>query len=483
MNLTSLIPSVAAPQVSPSGRSLRDGSRASGETPDVDGIRSNADHSATEDEPDFADDLESCLEAQSGAPTPGSPKPVDAPPPAPVAEKSRNAKALLEDLFPALNPLMGGGCCCCCCDSMAAAVIPGAAQALPVLSQAIPTQALVHAGQSQGLPSLLQGETALSQGAPVIAPAETAPVIPGAAEDPIVFIDGAALQSDDVILAPAANGNKTVVGPEAIAPEIITTPTTPTTPTEGAANISVLREETPSAILSDANMTQEPKAIEEKAAFGSDVFGEALSRAAQTERPAATLEAAVTEVLRRPLTNDAETSRSAGPEVPSARQETVQGIVPAAGPSADLAPAAPRAPAVANQVGHAILTRAELIAREGKTEFHLQLDPPELGSVRVHLTATDHSVSARLVVHEDSARQLLESQLHSLRQRLEEAGIHVGRFDVMHDHSGWQNQPQQHQPSAPFSPSGTAPAGWSREDAPRIPEAVSSSRRLVDVLV
>jgi flagellar hook-length control protein FliK len=95
---------------------------------------------------------------------------------------------------------------------------------------------------------------------------------------------------------------------------------------------------------------------------------------------------------------------------------------------------------IPDQIAASIIARSELVVREGHTEFHLHLEPPELGSVRVHLTATDRGISARLFVHEPSARQLIQSQLESLRQRLKEAGIAVGRFDVAGNDAGSQKQ-------------------------------------------
>ena len=45
-------------------------------------------------------------------------------------------------------------------------------------------------------------------------------------------------------------------------------------------------------------------------------------------------------------------------------------------------------------------------------------------------TATEQTLTARVVVHEETARQLLQSQVESLRARLGEMGLTLGRFDV-----------------------------------------------------
>ena len=125
---------------------------------------------------------------------------------------------------------------------------------------------------------------------------------------------------------------------------------------------------------------------------------------------------------------------------------------------------------VGDQIAGSILTRSELVQRDGSTEFHLRLNPPELGSVHIHLTATDQGISARMLVHEPSARQLIQSQLESLRQRLQDGGIALGQFDVTGQGGGeaGSRQGQQgssggRQPSGALPPiAGPAPAATAR---------------------
>ncbi len=97
---------------------------------------------------------------------------------------------------------------------------------------------------------------------------------------------------------------------------------------------------------------------------------------------------------------------------------------------------------VVDTVASSIIAHAQLAQRDGTTEFHLRLEPPELGSVHIHLTATDQGISARLFVHEPGARQLIQSQLESLRQRLQQEGLTLGRFDVAGQGGGSSGQGQ-----------------------------------------
>ena len=108
------------------------------------------------------------------------------------------------------------------------------------------------------------------------------------------------------------------------------------------------------------------------------------------------------------------------------------------------------APGAADKIAHAIASQAETLASDGHTTLHLQLDPPGLGSVRVHLSASDHAVSAQLVVQEESTRQILESQVGLLRDKLLESGVTLGKFAVTRDGGGSPGKDQQ--PPESWSP-------------------------------
>jgi flagellar hook-length control protein FliK len=97
-----------------------------------------------------------------------------------------------------------------------------------------------------------------------------------------------------------------------------------------------------------------------------------------------------------------------------------------------------------HQVAQEIVSRADVAVREGRTEFSMRLDPPELGTVRVHLTATGHSLSARVLVANEAVQQLVSAHLDSLRQSLADAGMSLQRFDVSHGGHGNTNG-QAHQ--------------------------------------
>jgi flagellar hook-length control protein FliK len=114
-----------------------------------------------------------------------------------------------------------------------------------------------------------------------------------------------------------------------------------------------------------------------------------------------------------------------------------------------LAEAAGSAPSVAEQIGHAIQARLTTALDDGRIDFHMSLEPPELGQVRVQLTLSDQTLTARLVAQDASTRQLIQSQMASLRQRLQETGLGLGQIDVSGG-GGNSRGGQRQQPLLPF---------------------------------
>lgn len=123
----------------------------------------------------------------------------------------------------------------------------------------------------------------------------------------------------------------------------------------------------------------------------------------------------------------------------------------------------------AEQLSRAFVAQAALGNHEGRSDFHLRLQPPQLGSVQIHLTATQHTISARVIVTQEGTQQLIQSQADQLRQSLAESGLVLGSFDVTRD-GGGSSQGGRHQPPElsqppllrPGSPTATAVGRTSR---------------------
>lgn len=88
---------------------------------------------------------------------------------------------------------------------------------------------------------------------------------------------------------------------------------------------------------------------------------------------------------------------------------------------------------IAEQVFGEIASHVDLSRRDGKIDFRMRLDPPGMGTVQVHLTASDDSISARLIVSDPAAHDAIESQLHNLRESLAELGVSLDYFGAAGD--------------------------------------------------
>lgn len=105
---------------------------------------------------------------------------------------------------------------------------------------------------------------------------------------------------------------------------------------------------------------------------------------------------------------------------------------------------------VAEQLTRSFVAKADFVNRDGRTDFHLHLEPPQLGSVQIHLTATNHTISARVIVTQDGARQLLEGQAQNLRQSLADAGLVLSKFDVTQQGGGFSGSGRRPPPEVPL---------------------------------
>ena len=103
-------------------------------------------------------------------------------------------------------------------------------------------------------------------------------------------------------------------------------------------------------------------------------------------------------------------------------------------------------PPVADQISKAMIAHAEFVTSPGRTDFYLQLEPPNLGMIHIHLSATEHQLMAQVVVSHESTQALISSQVHDLRLALAQVGITLGGFDVTQGGGGSQGKQEQPPP-------------------------------------
>ncbi|MBI5184617.1 MAG: flagellar hook-length control protein FliK [Nitrospinae bacterium] len=85
-----------------------------------------------------------------------------------------------------------------------------------------------------------------------------------------------------------------------------------------------------------------------------------------------------------------------------------------------------------------IVSKASLINRNGQNEMRIQLDPPSLGTIKVQVSVAGDNVTAKLMTDNSIARDILEKNIHQLRDSFSEQGLKVQQMSV---HVG--NDPRQ----------------------------------------
>ena len=115
------------------------------------------------------------------------------------------------------------------------------------------------------------------------------------------------------------------------------------------------------------------------------------------------------------------------------------------------------APPLGEQVRVQIHDNLDQVRQTGRADLRMDLQPPELGKMRLHLTLQDDNLHVRLTVQDEGVKRLLDQQLEPLRVHFAEMGVSIGQFDVRSDGgSAYQNPDQDAGP--PTKITKTAPA-------------------------
>ncbi len=254
-------------------------------------------------------------------------------------------------------------------------------------------------------------------------------------------------ETETAVLVPASQERSSTPATEPPSAEAVTLPPINTAPRASLPPVRpVAGDSTPASL---AASTTTPAAT--PAGKGTEI-ALPLPRLASTVAVIASTVAVDPPVLvaangaRKDGTTPRPVSPSAAPDspAPQAPDPGATPVLPASAGAAGLLPTAaqpspparPPAPPVADQVAAEVASRAQFVHEGNATRFYVRLEPPQLGTVHVHLRASEQTVSARLVVSNPEARQALEGQLPALQRRLGEAGVALGRCDVFQDPSG-----------------------------------------------
>lgn len=77
-----------------------------------------------------------------------------------------------------------------------------------------------------------------------------------------------------------------------------------------------------------------------------------------------------------------------------------------------------------------LLNRSQITTTQGTTKLLLKLYPENLGSIRIEVMQKDGVLSARLLASTSLGKELLDGQIHQLRNAFAQANIQMDRIDI-----------------------------------------------------
>ncbi|MBN1826862.1 MAG: flagellar hook-length control protein FliK [Candidatus Eisenbacteria bacterium] len=135
--------------------------------------------------------------------------------------------------------------------------------------------------------------------------------------------------------------------------------------------------------------------------------------------------------------------------------------------------------AVREEILDRLIEQTQRIVKSGRNEAEIQLDPPELGKVRVKLMVTEGSVRGFIEVENPNVQAALQTDLSRLTSALADSGLDLTQFDVLL-HDNRRSGGRQAGKSLRDRASSEAGEGEATETArPERPRGVNGSR-LVD---
>jgi flagellar hook-length control protein FliK len=140
---------------------------------------------------------------------------------------------------------------------------------------------------------------------------------------------------------------------------------------------------------------------------------------------------------------------------------------------------------IAEQVASHIAS-ARLVKSEGKQELTITLDPPRLGTISLEIVDSNDVLVAKVTAAEPVALQALQSNLSSLLDSLEQAGIEFDKFEFSQ-----QDQQQQQDKNQRFDeenhPAINAPhsygASTQSDSTDAQPSTPSTTNKRLDITV
>jgi flagellar hook-length control protein FliK len=81
-------------------------------------------------------------------------------------------------------------------------------------------------------------------------------------------------------------------------------------------------------------------------------------------------------------------------------------------------------------IGDEIAQNARLFLQDGKSEVKLQLNPPELGGLKLEFSIVDEVLETKISVEKPLVKEMIDKDIPRIRELLSSADVDVGRLDV-----------------------------------------------------
>lgn len=85
---------------------------------------------------------------------------------------------------------------------------------------------------------------------------------------------------------------------------------------------------------------------------------------------------------------------------------------------------------ISNDVADNIIKSAKLYMEGGKSEIKMQLNPPELGSLKLEFSVDNDILETKITVERPAVKDIIEKDIPRLRELISGADIDVGKLDV-----------------------------------------------------
>ncbi len=132
----------------------------------------------------------------------------------------------------------------------------------------------------------------------------------------------------------------------------------------------------------------------------------------------------------RLASEDGSSKRESGPDTGPTLYTVHNTLVPTNGNIRMGAPDGPGAPPIGPSLVEQIAQRAHIFMAQGRAGLNIQLEPEELGKVRVYVGLGSEGLQVRLDAESGDTRGILQASLPQLREALERQGLKVDRFDL-----------------------------------------------------